>query len=114
MLLERQKRKGFLHRIVTGDEKWIYYENPKRKKAWVKPGEPGLSQPKRNIQCAKVMLCKWWDMKGVVYHELLTPGETINGERYRRQLMHLKQALVIKRPDWGNRHDKLIFQHDNA
>ena len=28
--------------------------------------------------------------------------------------MHLKQALVIKRPDWGNRHDKLIFQHDNA
>ena len=84
LLLERQKRKGFLHRIVTGDEKWIYYENPKRKKAWVKPGEPGPSQPKRNIHCAKVMLCIWWDMKGVVYHELLRPGETINGERYRR------------------------------
>ena len=29
LLLERQKRKGFLHPIVTGDEKWIYYENPK-------------------------------------------------------------------------------------
>ena len=114
LLLERQKRKGFLHRIVTGDEKWFYYENPKRKKARVKPGEPGPSQSKRNIHCAKVMLCIWWDMKGVVYHELLTPAETINGERYRRQLMHLKQALVIKRPDWGNRHDKLIFQHDKA
>ena len=114
LLLERQKRKGFLHRIDTGDEKWIYYENPKRKKAWVKSGESGPSQPKRNIHCAKVMLCIWWDMKGVVYHELLTPCETINGERYRRQLMHLKQALIIKRPDWGNRHDKLIFQHDSA
>ena len=22
-LLERQRRKGFLHRIVTGDEKWV-------------------------------------------------------------------------------------------
>nr|CDS35201.1 hypothetical protein HmN_001006700 [Hymenolepis microstoma] len=22
-------RKGFLHRIVTEDEKWIYYNNPK-------------------------------------------------------------------------------------
>lgn len=28
-LLQRQKRKGFLHRIVTGDEKWIHYDNPK-------------------------------------------------------------------------------------
>jgi len=24
ILLARQKRKGFLHRIVTGDEKWIF------------------------------------------------------------------------------------------
>ncbi|GBP37932.1 Mariner Mos1 transposase [Eumeta japonica] len=30
LLLERQKRKGFLHQIVTGDEKWIHYDNPKR------------------------------------------------------------------------------------
>ena len=29
-LLQRQKRKGFLHRIVTGDEKWIHYSNSKR------------------------------------------------------------------------------------
>ena len=28
-LLQRQNRKGFLHRIVTGDEKWIHYDNPK-------------------------------------------------------------------------------------
>ncbi|KYM77034.1 hypothetical protein ALC53_12570 [Atta colombica] len=30
-LLERQRRKGFLYRIVTEDEKWIHYDNPKRK-----------------------------------------------------------------------------------
>ena len=30
-LLER--RKGFLHRIVFGDEKWIHYDNPKRRKS---------------------------------------------------------------------------------
>ena len=33
ILLERYKRKSFLHRIVTGNEKWIYFENPKRKKS---------------------------------------------------------------------------------
>ena len=37
MLLERHKKKSFLHRIVTGDEKWIHYDNPKRKKSYVKP-----------------------------------------------------------------------------
>lgn len=113
-LLARQKRKGFLYRIVTGDEKWIYYENPKRKKAYVRPGEPGPSQPKRNIHCAKVMLCIWWDMKGVVYYELLESGETVSGEVYRRQLIRLKRAIEEKRPEWVNRHNKLIFQHDNA
>ncbi|KAG5327852.1 NUDC protein, partial [Pseudoatta argentina] len=34
------EKKRFLasHRIVTGDEKWIHYDNPKRRKSWGKPG----------------------------------------------------------------------------
>ena len=36
-LIQRQQRKGFLHRIVTGDEKWIFYDNPKKKKYYAKP-----------------------------------------------------------------------------
>ena len=30
ILLARHKRKGFMHRILTGDEKWIPYDNPKK------------------------------------------------------------------------------------
>lgn len=114
MLLERHKKKSFLHRIVTGDEKWIHYDNPKRKKSYVKPGQPAKSSPKRNIHAAKVMLCIWWDPKGVLYYELLKPGETITGELYRKQLIRLKRALKEKRPEWETRHETLIFQHDNA
>lgn len=114
LLLQRQKRKCFLHRIITGDEKWIRYDNPKRRPAWVMPGEAGPSTPKRNIHGSKVMLCIWWDMKGVVYYELLHPNETITGARYRTQLMRLKKALAQKRPEWKERHDKIILQHDNA
>ena len=29
VLLSRHERKSFLHRIVTGNEKWIYFENAK-------------------------------------------------------------------------------------
>lgn len=113
-LLQRQKRKGFLHRIVTGDEKWVHYDNPKRKKSWCRPGEPSTSTAKANIHGAKIMLCIWWDQLGVVYYELLQPGETITGERYRTQLMRLSRALKEKRPQYFERHDKVILQHDNA
>jgi len=114
MLLARYKGKSFLHRIVTGDEKWIYYDNPKRKKSYVKPGQPAKSTPKQNIHAAKVMLCIWWDQKGVIYYELLRSGQTIDGPLYRQQLMRLKRALEEKRPEWATRHEKLIFHHDNA
>jgi len=48
--------KGLLRQIVTGDEKWIHYDNSKRKAACIKPGEPGTSIPKRNIYGLKVMV----------------------------------------------------------
>lgn len=118
LLLERHSRHGFLHRIVTGDEKWIHYENPKRLKAWVKPGEPTPSTPKREVHGLKVMLSIWWDQKGVLFYELLQPDpktkKTITGAVYRQQLMRLNRNLQEKRPEWNNRHDKLILLHDNA
>ena len=103
-----------LHLFVTGNEKWIHYDNPKRKKLYVKPGQPAKSTAKPNIHGAKVMLCIWWDQKGVLYYELQKLGETINGERYRTQLIRLKRAIAEKRPEYANRHKAITFHHDNA
>lgn len=114
MLLARNKKKSFLHRIVTGDEKWIHYDNPKKRKSWVKPGEPSTSTAKPNIHGKKLMLCIWWDQLGVVYYELLKPSETITGALYRIQLMRLSRALKEKRAHYYSRHDKIILLHDNA
>ena len=109
MLLERHKKKSFLHRIVTGDEKWINYDNRKCNKLYVKPGQSAKATAKLNIHGAKVMLCIWWKQKRVLYYELLKPGETINGERYRTQLIRLKRALAEKRPEYASRHEGIIF-----
>lgn len=114
LLLQRQKRKGFLHRIVTGDEKWIHYDNPKRRKSWGKPGHASTSSAKPNIHGSKLLLCIWWDQQGVIYYELLKTNETITGDRYRLQLMRLSRALKEKRPLYAQRHDKVILLHDNA
>ena len=61
------------------------------------------------------MLCIWWDQFGLVYYELLQPNETITAERYQQKLMQSNRALMkFKRPQNAKRHDKVIFQHDNA
>ena len=54
MLLGRHKKKSFLHRIVIGDGKWIHYDNRKRKKSYVKPGQPAKLTAKPNIHGAKI------------------------------------------------------------
>ena len=107
MLLARYKRKSFLHRIVTGDEKWIYFENPKHKRSWVTPGdESSTSTARSNRYGRKTMLCVWWDQKGDKTWLLIKPGETVNTERYRQQMINLNQALCEKRPENQKRQHK--------
>ena len=113
-LLSRQKKKSFLWKIVTGDEKWIYYDNPVNKKQWLSPEETPLPCPKHEIHRKKVMLCVWWDMKGVIYYELLEPKKTVNADLYSQQLIRVSQALERKRPSNGHGKRKVILLHDNA
>ncbi|KAG5316027.1 MOS1T transposase, partial [Pseudoatta argentina] len=52
-----EKKRFFAsHRIVTGDEKWIPYDNPKRRKSWGKPGHASTSSAKPNN--AQASCCK--------------------------------------------------------
>ena len=39
--LERHKKESFLHRIVTGDEKWIHYDQPNQRQSRIYPWREG-------------------------------------------------------------------------
>ena len=60
-LFQRLNKKGFLHRIVTDDDKWIHCNNTKYRKARGMPGRASTSTARPNIHDAKVMLCIWCD-----------------------------------------------------
>ena len=45
---------------------------------------------------------------------MLKPGDSITGDRYWLQLIRLSRALQEKRPEYEQRHDKVILLHDNA
>jgi len=112
-LLARHHQKDFLWMIVTGDEKWISYDNPKRKHSWVDPGMPAISVVKTNIHNKKVHLCICWDMKGPIHYDLLQACETINAERYSKQLLHLAKKSR-KKIFFGQGLRKIVLLHDNA
>ncbi|KAL9925456.1 histone-lysine N-methyltransferase SETMAR-like [Glossina fuscipes fuscipes] len=93
-LAKRNEIDPFLKRMVT--EKWITYDNPVRKRSWSKSGEAPQT-------AKKVLLCIWWDWKGIIYYELLPYGQTINSDLYCQQLDRLKIAIDQKRPELANR-----------
>ncbi|XP_015435240.1 PREDICTED: histone-lysine N-methyltransferase SETMAR-like [Dufourea novaeangliae] len=100
-------------RIITGDEKWVVYNNVKRKRSWSKKDEPDQSTSKADIHQKKVMLSVWWDFKGIVFFELLPDNTTINSEVYCNQLDKLNDSLKQKRPELINGKG-VVFHQDNA
>ncbi|GFU70822.1 mariner transposase [Trichonephila clavipes] len=61
----------FLKRMVTGDEKWVTYDNIVRKRSWSKRGEVAQTVAKPGLTARKVLLCIRWDWKRIIYYELL-------------------------------------------
>lgn len=112
-LLARNKNEPFLDRLVTGDEKWVLYNNIHRKRTWKTVGESAESVPKAGLHPIKVLLSIWWDCRGIIHFELLPRGETITAEKYCEQLTRLNAALHQKRPGLINRKG-IVFHQDNA
>ena len=92
-LLKHNETVPFLKQIAKGDEKWILLNNVEWKRSRGKRNEPPPTTPKPGLHPNKVMLCIWWDWKGVLYYELLLENQTINSNKYCSQLDQLKVAL---------------------
>ncbi|GFY32628.1 mariner Mos1 transposase [Trichonephila clavipes] len=70
--------------MVTGDKKWVTYDNIVRKRSWSKSGEAAQTVAKPELTAKKVLLGIWWDWKGIIYYELLPHGRTLNSDLYCR------------------------------
>jgi len=79
-LLSKFRKKDSLHKIITADEKWILYDNPKRRKLWVNPGQPSILTPKPNIH-GKMVLLRILGLERCVVLRVVTTTETITADR---------------------------------
>ena len=66
------------------------------KKSSLSYGQHGLSTPRPDHFGRKAMLCTFYYQRGVIWHELLKPGETVTGARYSILLVYHQQLTELE------------------
>ncbi len=79
--------------LITGDEKWVLYTNINNRKEWVSSTKQASPRINSGLHPKKILLFVWWDVRGVIYFELLKQNETMNSEKYVPQLQVLNQKI---------------------
>ena len=100
MLRIIRRHPGFLKRIVTMDETWVYMYDPAMKiqcSQWLRTGDPRPSIPKRALAVGKCMMVTFCDWKGMIYREFVR-GRTVDTTLFLQILGRFEGALRRSRP----------------
>jgi hypothetical protein len=72
---------SFMSRVITGDKSWVYGYDPETKQQssrWKSPGSPGPKKARQNCSATKSMLIVFFNIQGIVHHEFVPEGQTVN------------------------------------
>ena len=103
--LMRYKENGdeFLNSIVTGDETWISYYTPERKRQsceWRHPQSPTKPKKIKPLPFGrKLMATVFWDRFGILLIDFTPRGTTVNAEYYCETLLKLRVPFRIDAAD---------------
>ncbi|UYV78830.1 hypothetical protein LAZ67_16002927 [Cordylochernes scorpioides] len=106
----------WMQKIITRDETWVYQYDPETKRQpsqWIMRGEPKPKKARFTKSKVKTLLVTFFDINGLVHHEFIPFGRTINQEVYLVIMRRLREAVCLKRPErWQN--NDWILHVDNA
>ncbi len=91
---------GFLRRVITMDESWVYMYEPETKQQstqWVLKGSAHPVKFKRTRATGKVLVITFFDHRGLVHWEFLR-GQTVNRYNFIQILHRMRLAVAVKRP----------------
>jgi len=72
---------SLLLNVITGDETWVYaydLETKTQSSQWKSPGSPRPKKARQVRSNIKSTLICFFDQKGIVYKEFVSPGQTVN------------------------------------
>ncbi|UYV74987.1 CCNK, partial [Cordylochernes scorpioides] len=105
-----------LQRVITGDEVWVYgydLETKAQSSQWKLPHEPRPKKARQVRSNVKVLLTVFFDCRGMVHHEFLPQGRTVNKEYYLQVMRNLRKPIRQKRLDL-RKNKNWLLHHDNA
>jgi hypothetical protein len=82
------------------DESAVSFHTPETKRAskqWVEKGQPGPRKAKVHATRTKKMVLVFFDMKGAIYMNYITKGETVNAEYIKKALARFLKVFKTKR-----------------
>ena len=102
--------------LITGDETWVHYFEPKRKvsnKIWATKNARRPSIAKRTRTVKKVLYAIFFSSSGPAIQIAVPKGRTVTGRFYKNiVLKQLKKYYKQRRPVTGLKYVRLL--HDNA
>ena len=116
LLDHSENDREFLSHIITGDESWVYsydVETKVQSSQWTSKTSPRPNKVRQVRSKIKVLLPVFFYASGVVHHEYLPEGFTVNQTYYIEVLKRLRDAIQRKRPELWRSGD-WFFHHDNA
>jgi len=87
---------SFMSRVITGDESWVYGYDPETKQQssqWKSPGSPRPKKARQSRSATNSMLIVFFDIRGIVRHEFVPEGQTVNAEFYCSVLRRLREDI---------------------
>ena len=79
----------FLHKVLTGDESWVFDFDPETK--WHTKSSPRPKKARMNRSRVKNMIIVFFDSRGIVHKEFVLPGQTVNHAFYKDVLERLRK-----------------------
>lgn len=111
-----RRKKNFLLSIVAEDECWCFRYDPatKRQSAeWKSADSPKGKKLRLQKSKVKTMLICFYDSKGIIHHEFVPEGHTVNAQFYLGVLERLLKRIRRVRPEYSTPGSWFLL-HDNA
>ena len=103
---------NFLHKVITGDESWVFDYDPETKsEEWQTKRSPRPKKARMSRSKVKTMIIVFFDSRGIVHKESVPPGQRVNHAFYKDVLERLRKRVQRVRRDIA---DDWVLQHDNA
>jgi hypothetical protein len=93
---------SFMSRVINGDKSWVYGYDPETKQQSSQCKSPQSPRPQKVRQSRSVtrsMLIVFLDIRGIVHHEFVPEGRTVNAEFYCNVLRRLREDIRQKQPE---------------